>query len=192
MVQFNAPNDIKKLYDDELINITTDENALFSWSYDDLTAKDGWLTKAPSMPRIDDNDDQNSPQEVKQDDDEPTLDKNVENCQLDEDNQQHPAQDAQNDEDDSITNVNHDKDCRYDGDTQKHLDDKNHIDGILKNIGDFKSTAREEPQGIDEIKFCEEIIGDMIHTDDESYVKDVQKHLEETYSIAGEEYFIVP
>ena len=38
LVQFNAPNDIRKLNDDELITITTDENALFSWSYDQLTA----------------------------------------------------------------------------------------------------------------------------------------------------------
>ena len=94
------------------------------------------------MSNIDDDDDQNLPQEVKHDDDEPTTDKNVKNCQLDEDNQQRPAQDAQNDEDDSLTNVNHDEDCRYDGCTQKHTDDKNHIDGIHKNVEVFKLAAR--------------------------------------------------
>ena len=151
LVQFNAPNDIKKLNNDELINITTDRNALFSWSYNQLTAQDGWLINTPSTPNIDDDDNQNLPQEVKHDDDEPTTDKNVENCQLDIDDQQPPTQNAQNDEDDSLTNVNHDEDCRYDGDTQKHTDDENHIDGILKNVKDFKST--EEPQGVDEIKF---------------------------------------
>ena len=54
LVQFNAPNDIRKLNDDELITLTTDEDALFSWSYDQLTAQDGWLTNAPSTPNIDD------------------------------------------------------------------------------------------------------------------------------------------
>ena len=60
LIQFNAPNDIRKLNDDELIILTTDEDALFSWSYDQLTAQDGWLTNAPSTPNIDDDNDQNT------------------------------------------------------------------------------------------------------------------------------------
>ena len=92
----------------------------------------------------------------------------------------------------SLTNVNHDEDYRYHRGTQTHTDEENHIDGILKHVWDFKSTAREEPQGVDEIKFCEETIGKTTHIDDESYNNDVQKHLVGTYFIAGEEFFIVP
>ena len=58
LVQLNALNDIKKLNDDDLINIATDEDALFSWSLDDLMAQDGWRFKAPSTLNIDDDDDQ--------------------------------------------------------------------------------------------------------------------------------------
>ena len=47
LVQINALNDIKKLHDDELINLTADENTfqLFDWGIDKCTAQDGWLTQ---------------------------------------------------------------------------------------------------------------------------------------------------
>ena len=60
LVQINALNDIKKLHDDELINITADENTfqLFDWGIGKCTAQDGWFTQAPLTPNIDDDDDQ--------------------------------------------------------------------------------------------------------------------------------------
>ena len=169
LVQINALNDIKKLHDDELINITADENEhqLFTWGIDKCTAQDGWLTQSPLIPNIDDDDDQTFPKEVKHDEEEPTTDNNVENHQLDKDDQQHPVQDTQNDEDDSFKNVNHDADYRYDECTQK-------------------------PQGVEEITFCGEIIHDTTHTDDDIHIHDVQKLVDETYFIDGEKHFIVP
>ena len=144
LIKINAPKDIKKLSDDELINITTDDNALFIWSIDKIRTQDWLHIKAPNTY---DDDDQNFPLEVKHDDDDSTTDKHVENHQFDGYDQQRSAQDAQNDEDSSLTNINHDKDYQFDEDVQKFI---NVNVEELPHVQNYEHDARNEETKMDD------------------------------------------